>query len=105
ILTCKNCIPLKFISGRLFKAFEICLVTSPQIVLVGKNTGFDSLSVELEHSILSLEDAGKLCCMGLAAGMMLFVRLPHQTGSSDIDKILGAGDMVVIVLYIQDANM
>jgi 2-keto-3-deoxy-L-rhamnonate aldolase RhmA len=73
-------------------------------VQLAKNASFDSLFIDLEHSTLSLDDAGKLCGAGLALGITPFVRVPHQCGNGFIQKVLDAGAMGIIFPHVQNAG-
>ncbi|KAF5566732.1 2 4-dihydroxyhept-2-ene-1 7-dioic acid aldolase [Fusarium phyllophilum] len=78
MLACQNHLKARTANGQLCKALGIRLVTNPQVVQLVKNANFDSLFIDLEHSTLSLDDAGRLCSAGLALGITPFVRVPHQ---------------------------
>lgn len=80
------------------------LITNSQVVQLAKNAGFDSLFIDLEHSSLSIDDASKLCCAGLAAGITPFVRVPHQSGNGYVQKVLNGGATGVIFPHVQSAG-
>lgn len=86
------------------QAFGVRLVTNPQVVQLAKNAGFDSLFIDLEHSTLSIDDASKLCCTGIATGVTPFVRVPHQCGNGYVQKVLDGGAMGVIFPHVQSVG-
>ncbi|KLP04788.1 related to 2,4-dihydroxyhept-2-ene-1,7-dioic acid aldolase [Fusarium fujikuroi] len=104
MLACRNSLKTRVANGQLCKALGVRLVTNPQIVQLAKNANFDSLFIDLEHSTLSLDDAGKLCGTGLALGITPFVRVPHQCGNGFIQKVLDAGAMGIIFPYVQNED-
>ncbi|GKU10833.1 2-keto-3-deoxy-l-rhamnonate aldolase [Fusarium langsethiae] len=104
MLTCQNTLQTRTATGQLCKALGVRLVTNPQVVQLAKNARFDSLFVDLEHSTLSLDDAGRLCGAGLALGVTPFVRVPHQCGNGFIQKVLDAGAMGIIFPHVESAN-
>ncbi|KAG5752509.1 hypothetical protein H9Q70_004833 [Fusarium xylarioides] len=85
-------------------ALGVRLVTNPQVVQLAKNANFDSLFIDLEHSTLSIDDAGKLCGAGLALGITPFVRVPHQCRNGFVQRVLDAGAMGIIFPHIQSAD-
>ncbi|RVX73704.1 hypothetical protein B0A52_02594 [Exophiala mesophila] len=85
---------------RICTAFGIKIIPTGEIVHIAKSAGYDSLFIDLEHTTLTLKDAGQLCITGLSAGVTPFVRVPHQCGSGFIQRVLDAGAMGVIVPHI-----
>ncbi|KAF5543323.1 2 4-dihydroxyhept-2-ene-1 7-dioic acid aldolase [Fusarium mexicanum] len=104
MLACRNFLQTRIANGQLCKALGIRLVTSPQVVQLAKNANFDSVFIDLEHSTLSLDDAGKLCGAGLALGITPFVRVPHQCGNGFVQKVLDAGATGIIFPHVQTAD-
>ncbi|KAF5640428.1 2 4-dihydroxyhept-2-ene-1 7-dioic acid aldolase [Fusarium sp. NRRL 52700] len=88
MLACRNSLNTKITNWQLCKALGIRLVTNPQVVQLAKNAKFDSVFIDLEHSTLFLDDAGRLYGAGLALGIMPFVRVSHQCGNGFVQKIL-----------------
>ncbi|KAL3459100.1 Pyruvate/Phosphoenolpyruvate kinase-like domain-containing protein [Aspergillus heterothallicus] len=84
----------------LCKGFGIRVVSSPAIVQIAHQTGYDALFIDLEHSILSLENTTQLCTAGLLAGITPFVRVPYQCGQGFVQRVLDAGAMGVIFPHI-----
>ncbi|QGI79903.1 hypothetical protein CEK25_006632 [Fusarium fujikuroi] len=104
MLACRNSLKTRVANGQLCKALGVRLVSNPQVVQLAKNANFDSLFIDLEHSTLSLDDAGKLCGTGLALGITPFVRVPHQCGNGFIQKVLDAGAMGIIFPHVQNED-
>ncbi|KAF5981962.1 2,4-dihydroxyhept-2-ene-1,7-dioic acid aldolase [Fusarium bulbicola] len=104
MLACRNSLKTTIANGQLCKALGIRLVTNAQVVQLAKNANFDSVFIDLEHSALSLDDAGKLCGPGLALGITPFVRVPHQGGNGFVQNVLDAGAMGTIFPHVQTAD-
>ncbi|KAI1293950.1 Pyruvate/Phosphoenolpyruvate kinase-like domain-containing protein [Xylaria venustula] len=101
---CTNHLIAKITDNQLCKAFGIKLSTNPQVVQLAKNAGFDSLFIDLEHSTLSIDDASKLSCAALLAGITPFVRVPFQCGDGFVQRVLDGGAMGVIFPHIHSAD-
>ena len=87
------------------QAFGIKLTPSASVVQIAKAAGFDSLFIDLEHSTLSVNDAGQLCTAGLLAGITPFVRVPHQCGNGFVQRVLDGGAMGVVFPHISTRGM
>ncbi|PVH67656.1 2,4-dihydroxyhept-2-ene-1,7-dioic acid aldolase-like protein [Cadophora sp. DSE1049] len=81
-------------------AFGVKLVAGGEIVQIAKSAGYDSLFIDTEHTVLTIKDVGQLCITALLAGVTPFVRVPHQCGSGQIQKVLDAGAIGVIIPHI-----
>jgi 2-keto-3-deoxy-L-rhamnonate aldolase RhmA len=90
--------------NKVCKAFGIKLSGNPTVPLIARNAGFDSLFIDLEHSSLTLEQAGTLCNSGIQAGITPFVRVPHQCGNGFVQRVLDGGAMGVIFPHIHSAG-
>ncbi|RAK95566.1 HpcH/HpaI aldolase family protein [Aspergillus ibericus CBS 121593] len=95
-----NTLLTKSTTNHLCKAFGIRLTTNPQIVQLAKNSGFDALFIDLEHSTLSLDDASQLSCAGLLNQITPFVRVPYQCGNGFVQRVLDGGAMGVIFPHV-----
>ncbi|KAJ9136579.1 Pyruvate/Phosphoenolpyruvate kinase [Pleurostoma richardsiae] len=82
-----------FDDGRLTTGFGIKLVASHDIVALAKTAGYDTIFLDLQHSTISVSDAGSLCSASLLAGITPFVRVPTQCGSGYVQRILDGGAM------------
>lgn len=58
--------------------------------------GYDAFYVDLQHSTISLEDAGQLCTAGIYAGLTPLVRVPGAD-EGIITRVLDGGAMGIIV--------
>ncbi|KAG4443252.1 hypothetical protein IFR05_001295 [Cadophora sp. M221] len=81
-------------------ALGIKLVAGAEIVQIAKTAGYDSLFIDTEHTTLTIKDVGQLCTTALLSGVTPFVRVPHQCGSGQIQKVLDAGAMGVVIPHI-----
>lgn len=81
------------------------LIPSPEIILLAKSAGYDSVFIDLEHSTLSLSTASSLCITSLSSGITPFVRVPHQAGNGFVQRVLDNGAMGVIFPHIQNVGM
>ncbi|KAL4865519.1 hypothetical protein BDV12DRAFT_188109 [Aspergillus spectabilis] len=99
-----NSVLRRWSEQALCRAFGIRLVTSPAIVQLAKNAGFDALFIELEHSTLTLNDASQLCTAALLANLTPLVRVPYQCGDGFVQRVLDGGAMGVIFPHIHDAD-
>ena len=86
--------------NKLCAAFGIKITTDITVVSIAKSAGYDSLFIDLEHTTLSLRDAGQLCIAGLNAGITPFVRVPYQCGQGLVQRVLDMGAMGVIFPHV-----
>jgi 2-keto-3-deoxy-L-rhamnonate aldolase RhmA len=86
--------------NKICTALGIKLVSGGEIVHIAKSAGYDSLFIDLEHSALSIRDAGQLCITAISAGITPFVRVPHQCGEGFIQRVLDAGAMGIVVPHV-----
>ena len=71
-----------------------------EIVHIAKSSGYDAIFVDLEHSTLTIKDAGQILITALSAGITPLVRVPHECGDGMIQKALDAGAMGVLIPHI-----
>ena len=76
------------------------LVTSPEIALLIKSCGYDSLYVDLEHNGFSIETTSHICGAALLAGIAPLVRVPSLAPEL-ISRVLDNGALGVIVPHIE----
>ncbi|KAI9164137.1 fungal specific transcription factor domain-containing [Paramyrothecium foliicola] len=89
-------------SNQVCKSFGIKITSNGQVVQIARNSGFDSLFIDLEHGWLSLAEASNLCNIGLLSGITPFVRVPHQCGNGFVQRVLDGGAMGVVFPHIQN---
>ncbi|KAF6818239.1 HpcH/HpaI aldolase [Colletotrichum musicola] len=99
-----NNLLVKAAADKLCKAFGIRLVTNSAVVQLAQNGGFDALFIDLEHSSLSIDDAGRHCAAGLQLGITPFVRVPHHCGNGFVQRVLDGGAMGVVFPHIHDSD-
>ncbi|KAK5085229.1 hypothetical protein LTR05_004510 [Lithohypha guttulata] len=85
---------------KVCKALGIKFITSPEIVYLARNAGFQALFIDLEHSSLSLETAGHLCVAGMNAGVTPFVRVPGRAEAGFIQRVLDNGSQGVVFPHV-----
>lgn len=72
---------------------------TPDVVLMAAACGFDAVTVDLEHSALSVETASMLCTVALQGGLTPLVRLASGAPEG-VDRVLGIGAAGVIVPHV-----
>ena len=85
-------------------AFGIKIIPGGEIVHIAKSAGYDSLFIDLEHTTLTIQNAGQLCITAISAGITPFVRVPHQCGYGFMQRVLDAGAMGIIVPHIHSVG-
>lgn len=76
------------------------MVSSTEIVQLAAAAGYDSVFIDLEHSILSEKNASRLCSSALLSGITPFVRVPYQCGSGYVQRVLDGGAMGIVFPHI-----
>jgi 2-keto-3-deoxy-L-rhamnonate aldolase RhmA len=82
--------------------FRIC--PNPATVQLAKANGYDTVFLELEHSVRAKRDANSLCTTALLAGVTPFVRVPYQRGDGYVQGILDGSAMGVVFPHISTAG-
>jgi 2-keto-3-deoxy-L-rhamnonate aldolase RhmA len=90
--------------GKICTAFGIKVITGGEIVQIAKSSGYDSLFIDLEHTTLTIRDAGQICLVANSAGITPFVRVPHECGLGFMQRVLDAGAMGIVVPHIHTAG-
>src|SRR6476661_3987349 len=88
----RNPVKEKLARGELVASMTVRLVSGIEIVSIAKSAGFDSLYVDLEHSIITLE-----------AGIPALVRVPANTPEY-ISRVLDGGALGVIAPGVRSAE-
>jgi 4-hydroxy-2-oxoheptanedioate aldolase len=83
-------------NGEWVAVLSVRLVTTVDIVPIAVAAGFDTIYLDMEHSGISILDAGQICVTALAAGVGAFVRVP-SAADDVIARVLDGGAMGVIV--------
>jgi 2-keto-3-deoxy-L-rhamnonate aldolase RhmA len=82
------------------QAFGVKVVKSNEVILLAKAAGYDTIFIDLEHSVLSIQDASVLCSSALLSKITPFVRVPYQCGQGFVQRVLDAGAMGIIFPHI-----
>ncbi len=85
---------------RSHQAVGIKLITETEAVSLAKAAGYDTVFIDLEHSVLSERDASRLCSAALSARITPFVRVPYQCGQGYVQRILDGGAMGIVFPHI-----
>ncbi|KIV82673.1 hypothetical protein PV11_04767 [Exophiala sideris] len=96
----RNNLLTKVSENRLCTAVGIKLIAEIEAISLANAAGYDTVFIDLEHSILSERDASRLCSAGLSAGITPFVRVPYQCGQGYVQRILDGGAMGIIFPHI-----
>src|SRR5665213_2989849 len=70
---------------------------------VAQASGHDAFYIDLQHSVISLDDTAHICQIGLALGITPLVRIP-TINPSLIGRLLDAGAQGIIVPDIETAE-
>lgn len=90
-------------AGRLGLALIVQKSTTVDVAVAAQSCGFDALSVDLEHSVISEADAAQICVTAMLAGVTPLVRLPnHQANVAN--RLLDAGALGVIAPHVESAQ-
>jgi len=91
----RNPVREKIAAGGVASSMTLRMVAANDAVMIACTAGFDSLYVDLEHSGLSMQAAGNIATMALAAGIACFVRVPANTPEY-ISRVLDVGALGII---------
>ncbi|KAH8700937.1 Pyruvate/Phosphoenolpyruvate kinase [Talaromyces proteolyticus] len=94
----------KVSENHICKAFGIKVVKSNEVILLAKAAGYDAVFIDLEHSVLSTQDASILCSSALLSKITPFVRVPYQCGQGFVQRVLDGGAMGIIFPHINTAE-
>jgi 4-hydroxy-2-oxoheptanedioate aldolase len=102
-LILRNTLKEKLGRGEIASTVAVRLVTGNEIVILAKSAGLDSVYLDLEHSSLSIETAGRLCLMALAEGFPCLVRVPANTPDY-ISRVLDGGALGIVAPDVRTAE-
>lgn len=68
--------------------------------MLAKAAEYDSVFIDQEHSVFSVEDVSRLCSASLLAGITPFMRVPWKCGPGHVQRVLDGGAMGVIFPHI-----
>ncbi|KAF1043451.1 HpcH/HpaI aldolase family protein [Xylophilus sp.] len=98
----RNPLREKLARGELVASMTVRMSRGPEIGRIAAAAGFDSLYVDLEHSVLSLESTALVCTVAREAGVVPLVRVPALDAAL-IGRVLDAGAMGIIAPQIESA--
>lgn len=99
----RNPLKDKLAAGQVVLSLIVRMSRGPEIAQIAANAGFDTLYVDLEHSVLSLETTSVICHSARASGLVPLVRVP-AIDATLIGRLLDAGAMGIIVPHVDCAE-
>jgi 2-keto-3-deoxy-L-rhamnonate aldolase RhmA len=99
----RNPLKEKLQRDEIVLSMSVRLVTSPEIALIAKTSGFDSLYVDLEHNALSIGECSRICVAALQAGITPMVRVPSHEAEY-VSRVLDMGALGVIAPHVTSAE-
>ncbi len=97
-----NSLKEKLARGETALSLIVRLVSSPEIAVLIRSAGYDSLYVDLEHNMFSIETTSRICSAALLAGIAPLVRVPGPAPEI-ISRVLDGGALGVIVPHVETA--
>ncbi len=97
--------PLKTLlaAGGVAVSMSVRIMRGHEIGRIAAGAGFDTLYVDLEHSVLSLETTARICHAAREAGVAPLVRLP-AVDAALIGRVLDGGAMGLILPHLENAG-
>ncbi|KIV84694.1 hypothetical protein PV11_00462 [Exophiala sideris] len=89
---------------RVCTAVGIRVIANNEVVSLAKAAGYDSVFIDLEHSVFSEKDASQLCSAAISSGITPFVRVPYECGHGYIQRVLDGGAMGIVFPHICTAD-
>lgn len=85
--------------GERMFALAACVLRTPEVVLVARSAGFDLLLIDLEHTPITIGEAGSLAVAARMAGFPALIRVggPHHP---DLARALDVGAEGVVVPHV-----
>ncbi len=98
----RNPVKDRLAAGGVVSSMTVRLTLTPDIARIAKTAGFDMLSIDLEHSALTLDATAQICMAAQDPGVMPAVRLPANTPDS-IARVLDTAAMGIIAPHVRSA--
>lgn len=90
-------------AGKLVLGMSVRQSRTVDIASIAKNSGFDFLWIDMEHSSISLDTAIQLCLASIPWGITPLVRVQSKHGFH-LSRVLDGGAMGVIVPHVDTAD-
>ena len=98
----RNRVKEKLARDEVVASMVVRLVRHVEIARIAKSSGFDTLYVDLEHSMFSIDACSQICMTALEAGITPFVRVPAH-GPEFVSRVLDGGALGVIAPHVRSA--
>jgi 2-keto-3-deoxy-L-rhamnonate aldolase RhmA len=98
----RNHVKEKLGRDEVVASMVVRLVRHVEIARIAKTCGFDTLYVDLEHSMFSFDTCSQICLVALEAGVTPFVRVPAH-GPEYVSRALDGGALGVIAPHVRSA--
>ncbi len=99
----RNPLKEKLSRGDVVASMSVRIMRSHEIGPIAATAGFDTLYVDLEHSVLSLETTSLLCHAARQAGVVPLVRVP-TIDPALFGRLLDGGAMGLILPHVESAE-
>jgi 2-keto-3-deoxy-L-rhamnonate aldolase RhmA len=96
----RNRVKEKLARDEVVASMIVRLVRHIEIARLAETAGFDSLYVDLEHSMFSIDDCSQICMAALEIGIAPFVRVPSH-GAEYVSRVLDGGALGVIAPHVR----
>lgn len=93
----------KLAKGDSALCLAVRVMRLPHVAHMAKAAGFDALYVDMEHSMIGIEDASNICIAAWDIGVAPLVRVPSHDAHY-ISRVLDGGASGVIVPHIDNAE-
>jgi 4-hydroxy-2-oxoheptanedioate aldolase len=98
----RNRVKEKLARDEVVASMIVRLVRHVEIARIAKTCGFDTLYVDLEHSMFSIDACSQICMAALEVGITPFVRVPTH-GPEYVSRVLDGGALGVIAPHVRSA--
>lgn len=98
----RNSLKEKLVRGDVVASMIVRLMRSHEIGRIAAAAGFDTLYVDLEHSVLSIETTAQICHAAREAGVVPLVRIP-QIDAALVCRLLDGGAMGIVFPHVESA--
>jgi 2-keto-3-deoxy-L-rhamnonate aldolase RhmA len=96
----RNPLALALAQGRVALAMIVQKVPSADIAIAAASSGFDAISIDLEHSVLSEAQAAGISLAALYAGVAPLVRVASHEAHT-IGRLLDAGALGIVAPHVE----